>query len=727
MKTKTFLLIVAACFGLNAYPQATSLTVDNQTPGWLSSKISYGDQQTVENLKVTGYLNGTDIQFIYDLNTKNSLGGVIDLEDVNIVSGGTLTKYPFTIEKDNELPFSFFSDINRKHIQKFIYPKSLTALSFYGFQNNKEEDVDSIIWTSTNIKEIQISQIGYSKYVFIPEGIEGINNIPPDISISIPSTVKAIGNEGWRFDNLTIFSNIKDPLSVSLMPVNHYYGNIYNSTFYIPKGTMDKYLQSAFATMKSFRKEGDNYYGIDNKNRFIEYYDIDSTVIVSSMILYKDESASIEPTIYPDDAFVSKIDYTSDNINIVQINSDGKIYAIGYGETKIHATPRVFIEGLETKTGTCIVKVIAHTTGIQMPETMSMRIGEQIKVNALTLPLEISDNQMTFSSNENTIAKVTNDGTIIGLKQGTCTITATSVDGGYTAECVVTVLQPVEDVTLEKHSLEIKVGDTENMSVQVLPTSADNKKIVWTSSDEQLATVNSNGQVTALQGGTVWIKATAEDNKDATDSCRVTVMQPVTGIKLSKSTYRLINIGDTTQLEAIFQPNNATNKETKWQSSNESVCYVSNGNVVATGYGTAVIMAVSIDGNYMASCVVNVGKEMIPVESIELSQTSATLTAGETMKITATVKPDNATEKQVVWTSSDETICLISQSGMLVGIAEGTATITATSEDGKIKAECIIKINARPDASKDVNNDGSVDSQDILDIYQYMQQQVKRR
>ena len=99
MKTKTFLLIVAACFGLNAYPQATSLTVDNQTPGWLSSKISYGDQQTVENLKVTGYLNGTDIQFIYDLNTKNSLGGVIDLEDVNIVSGGTLTKYPFTKKK----------------------------------------------------------------------------------------------------------------------------------------------------------------------------------------------------------------------------------------------------------------------------------------------------------------------------------------------------------------------------------------------------------------------------------------------------------------------------------------------------------------------------------------------------------------------------------------------------------------------------------------------------
>ena len=375
----------------------------------------------------------------------------------------------------------------------------------------------------------------------------------------------------------------------------------------------------------------------------------------------------------------------------------------------------------------CNIVVYNHTTGIQMPKTMSMRIGEQIKVNALTLPLEISDNQMTFSCNENTIAKVTNDGTIIGLKQGTCTITATSVDGGYTAECVVTVLQPVEDVTLEKHSLEIKVGDTENMSVQVLPTSADNKKIVWTSSDEQLATVNSNGQVTALQGGTVWIKATAEDNKDATDSCRVTVMQPVTGIKLSKSTYRLINIGDTTQLEAIFQPNNATNKETKWQSSNESVCYVSNGNVVATGYGTAVIMAVSIDGNYMASCVVNVGKEMIPVESIELSQTSATLTAGETMKITATVKPDNATEKQVVWTSSDETTCLISQSGMLVGIAEGTVTITATSEDGKIKTECNVRINARPNASKDVNNDGSVDTQDVLDIYQDMQQQVKRR
>ena len=111
------------CICLNIFSQAKSLTVDCQTPGWLSSLINYSDQQTLENLKVTGYINGTDIQFLYDLNYYRSLTGVIDLEDVSIVSGGTFytNGNKRTIEKDNEMPSSFFHD-QKKHIQKFIYP-----------------------------------------------------------------------------------------------------------------------------------------------------------------------------------------------------------------------------------------------------------------------------------------------------------------------------------------------------------------------------------------------------------------------------------------------------------------------------------------------------------------------------------------------------------------------------------------------------------------------------
>ena len=127
-------LMLSECMG--AYAQATSLTVDCQTPGWLSSLINYGDQQTLENIKVTGYINGTDIQFIYDLNER-SLTGVIDLEDVSMVKGGTLytNSFPRTIEKDNEMPSSLFYD-QKKPIRKFIYPKTLVKAPSIPFQKS---------------------------------------------------------------------------------------------------------------------------------------------------------------------------------------------------------------------------------------------------------------------------------------------------------------------------------------------------------------------------------------------------------------------------------------------------------------------------------------------------------------------------------------------------------------------------------------------------------------
>lgn len=81
-------ITLLVCINILCHAQATSLTVDNQTPGWLSSKINYGDQLTVENLTLTGYFNGTDFNFITDLSNRRSLHGVLDLSEAHIVAGG---------------------------------------------------------------------------------------------------------------------------------------------------------------------------------------------------------------------------------------------------------------------------------------------------------------------------------------------------------------------------------------------------------------------------------------------------------------------------------------------------------------------------------------------------------------------------------------------------------------------------------------------------------------
>lgn len=590
------------------------MTVDCQNPGWLSSMINYGDQLTLKNIKVTGFINGTDIQFIYDLNSNRSLTGVIDFEDVSIVSGGTLNNYPYTVKNDNEMPYNFFYN-QKQNIQKFIYPKTLVKCPLSSFIKTT---VDSLIWTSTNVNSLDISNgIGKSEYVFIPEGVETIDCIGENTKIIFPSTIKNITGSGDRNTNLVIYSFIDNPEEVTAQYEYYYntldgehrsyWASILNSTFYIPKGSMEKYLNSDFAKMNKFNKSSNGIiYGTSNENIFIEYYDVENTEIAAPFIIYKGESHPTNVIIHPDANLVSWIDYSSSNSDIVSVDSQGNILAKDYGQAEISATPHVFIDGLETKTGTCIVKVIAHTEGVDVPSAMNVHIGEEKALNAKTLPLDLSDNELLYESSDPSIASVNSEGIIIGNSRGTCNITVTSVDGGFTADCLVTVLKPVETVILEKHNVTLKVGDTDQLFAQITPATADNKVIEWSSSDEEVVSVDVSGNIVALKSGEAWVKAVSNDNAAAKDSCKVTVTQSVSGITLAQDSYTLLSLDETVQIEATVLPADATNKEIRWSSSNENVCVVNDGKVTPTGYGMAIVMASTIEGGYSASCIVKV-------------------------------------------------------------------------------------------------------------------------
>ena len=127
------------------------------------------------------------------------------------------------------------------------------------------------------------------------------------------------------------------------------------------------------------------------------------------------------------------------------------------------------------------------------------------------------------------------------------------------------------------------------------------------SSNKTIADVNESGLVTAKKAGVAIIKAVAVSNTEAEDSCIVTVLQPVTGIKLEETNVELGKIGEMRQLHAIVLPEDASDKGVKWFSTNTSICTVSSsGIVVAVGFGTAVITATTEDGGFVAVCIVNV-------------------------------------------------------------------------------------------------------------------------
>ena len=159
---------------------------------------------------------------------------------------------------------------------------------------------------------------------------------------------------------------------------------------------------------------------------------------------------------------------------------------------------------------------------------------------------------------------------------------------------------------MDKHSTNLNVGQSELLYATASPVNADNKTLIWSSTDNSILDVDNYGNVTAKKRGVVFVKATSEDNPLAVDSCKVTVNQPVTGITLNHKSCELHKIGETIQLVATVLPEDASNKEVRWVSSNESVCMVANGTVVAVGYGTSVIIATTVDGNYMATCTVTV-------------------------------------------------------------------------------------------------------------------------
>ena len=240
-----------------------------------------------------------------------------------------------------------------------------------------------------------------------------------------------------------------------------------------------------------------------------------------------------------------------------------------------------------------------------------------------------------------------------------------------------------------KTSIELIEGNDYTLTATVKPDDATDKTVTWTSSAESIATVQ-NGKVTAIKEGQATITAKAGE-KSAT--CKVTVSKkiiPVTSITLDKTSVEMVE-GDELTLTATVKPDDATDKTVTWTSSAESIATIQDGKVTAIKEGQATITAKA--GEKSATCKVTVSQKVIPVTSITLDKTSAEMVEGDELTLTATVKPDDATDKNVTWTSSDESIATV-QNGKVIAIKEGQATITAKA--GEKKAECYLSVIKDP-------------------------------
>ena len=234
----------------------------------------------------------------------------------------------------------------------------------------------------------------------------------------------------------------------------------------------------------------------------------------------------------------------------------------------------------------------------------------------------------------------------------------------------------VTGVSLSKTSLSLVEGGSETLTATVAPSNATNKTVSWKSSDASTASVDANGKVTAVKAGSATITVTTADGSK-TATCSVTVTSKnvsVTDVTLDKTEAALTQ-GETVQLTATVKPDDATDKTLTWSTSDSKVATVDEtGKVTAVETGSATITAKA--GDKTATCAVTVTAKVIEVTEITLDKTEVEIIEGETAQLTATVKPDDATDKSIEWTSSDESVATVDNSGKVTAVSEGKVTIT---------------------------------------------------
>ena len=334
-------------------------------------------------------------------------------------------------------------------------------------------------------------------------------------------------------------------------------------------------------------------------------------------------------------------------------------------------------------------------TGITMnPTSLSLMEGESQNLIATVSPSNADNKTVIWTSSDGSVASV-NNGTVAALKPGSATISAITDDGGYTATCLLTVLPQIVDVTsitLNKAELSLFNGDTETLLATVLPNNATDKTVVWSSSDNSIATVSSEGLVTALQTGAVTITASC-GGKSAT--CTVTVSEKTVEVLavVLDVTQKEIEESSTLQLTATVLPEEATEKTVTWDSSDNSIATVSNTGLVTSLKPGNVTITASCSGK-SATCEITVCEKIISVTGVSVSPKSLSLTEGGTTNLLATVLPENATNKEVTWTSSNAAVATVNSDGKVTAVRSGTATITVKTKDGGMTATCSIVVSA---------------------------------
>ncbi|MBD5284058.1 MAG: leucine-rich repeat protein [Bacteroides sp.] len=686
------LMLLYSCMLCKA--QSTSLTVDNQTPGWLSSKINYGDQQTVVNLTITGYVNQTDLNFIGDLMSKHKLSGHLNLTEAEVVDVKFMDS-PTSIGGS----LSMFNLAQKVSLTRFSVPKSISSISPYLLARVQADTLDYGSNRCEALTKFLVTNRYYGtnycpKVLILRDGVTKIEVFGTDEgnekdlqTIIFPESLDSIGKNA--FSGCTNLKDINLPNNIRIIDEGAFAGTSFcPDTLYLPSA-LKIYNTNSFPIKNGQTIIlGSNVSNFNNRSWYLRNT-TNATYIINRVVpptftkgasgnSYSNGKELVGCTLYvPSEGYSMYID---PEYNSVGTGGTWSGWSNPYSHAKVK-TIHIPVENI----------TISQTS-------TSLNVGNSVQLIASVLPSNADNKSISWTSSNINVANVNANGLVTGVSCGSAIITATSIASPNLYVCCdVTVHQPLQSISLNTTNLTLTAGQVyDGLTVKYYPTTADNKSLTWKSTNPEVASVDDNGKITAKSGGETKVIVSSVENSNIKTECSIIVVQPVTGISLNTASLDLIE-EESTQLVASILPESASNKNVNWTSSDISIAMVSpDGTVYAIKTGQATIMATTVDGGFIALCKVTVKPKTTYISEIKLSINSETLAVGETLQLNAIISPENASNKIVNWTSTNPSIANVNATGLVTAIAEGETQIIATTSDGSnLSAICKINVNKR--------------------------------
>ena len=413
-------------------------------------------------------------------------------------------------------------------------------------------------------------------------------------------------------------------------------------------------------------------------------------------VIVMNVNRSIYPqvTVLPKTVRNKKVTLSVDNGDVIRVKGSG-LTAVKQGEAVLT------IASEEDPSAVLQYRIVAvqPVTKITLaaPEK-TVAAGGTMTLTAACIPGDATRQQVAWSSQHEEIATVDQNGVVTGVNRGTAVITAAAQDGSNIRAYInVRVVRSAEEIVLDPSEKAIDVGRTFLPRATVLPKDADNKNLVWTSSDERVATVGSQGRITAVALGDCEITCTSAENGEVQAKMSVHVQQPVLRVTIHEAPY--VYNGESAQLSWVVEPSDASNPKLAFRSADERIATVDeNGVITGVAGGNTYVRAVSTDGsNRQASMLVRVRQHLT---GVHMRRHTAYIERGEAAVTDAVLEPVNGKNlnPEMTWESADTSIANVTtvtnhpNKVRIYGADYGDTTVTGTTQDGGFQASILVKV-----------------------------------